>query len=126
MNTRRDGFTGFLDGYTAQNLESVSDYANSQIKQMQEIAINLKAKYKANKSSTLFQDISTIGFSSQSLSVTGGSIKTLILRDKAESIGLRGDNEFKMLVLYYMDIAKLFADNMIIDIALEIGELLGG
>jgi tRNA A37 threonylcarbamoyltransferase TsaD len=125
MNTQRDGFSGFLDGYRAQNLESVSDYANSQIKQMQEIAKNLQGKYHENKASSLFQDISTIDFSSKSLAVAGGIIKALILRDKAESIGLRKDDEFRMLVVYYMGIVNLVADNMTTNIALEVGDLLG-
>jgi hypothetical protein len=124
MNIQRDGFSGFLDGYKAQNLESVTDSANFQIKQMQENVGNLLEKYPNDKVSSLLRNISTMNFSFQSLTTVGESIKILIIKDKAESIGLSGDKEFKMLVLNYMNITQLYADNKVIDIALEIGDLL--
>ena len=124
MNIQRDGFSGFLDGYKAQNLESVTDSANFQIKQIQENVENILKKHSTDKVSSLLRNISTIGFSFQSLTTVGESIKALIIKDKAESMGLSKDNEFKMLVLNYMNITQLYADNKVIDIALEIGDLL--
>jgi len=125
MNNKRDGFSGFLNGYKAQNLASVTDSASIQIKQIQEIAKNLQQKYSIDKLSYSFWDnILTMNFNSQSLTTVGEGIKTLIIKDRADSIGLQGDNEFKILVLNYMNIVQLYGDNKIIDIALEVGDLL--
>jgi len=125
MNNNRDGFSGFLDGYKAQNLASVVDSASIQIKQMQETAKNLQKKYLIDKLSYSFWDsILIMNFTSQSLMTVGEGIKTLIIKDRAEPKGLHKDNEFKMLVLNYMSIVQLYGDNKIIDIALEVGDLL--
>jgi hypothetical protein len=125
MNNKRDGFSGFLDGYKAQNLANVADSASIQIKQMQETAKNIQKKYAIDKlSSSLLDNILTMSFTSQSLTTVGEGIKTLIIKDIAEATGLHGDNEFKMLVLNYMSIVQLYGDNKIIDIALEVGDLL--
>jgi hypothetical protein len=122
MNDQRDGFSGFLDGYKAQNLKSVVDSANFQ--QIQKSTVNLLKKYPDDKVSSLLLDISKMDLSSQAITTMGEKIKALIIKDKAESIGLKNDNEFKILVLNYMDIVKKFPDNNILDVLLKIGELL--
>ena len=125
MNIKKDGFSGFLNGYKAQNLENVMSSADIQIKQIQKTAGNLSKKLPDDKiSSSLLKEISMSNFSSQSLIKLGMKIKELLIFDKANAAGLQKDNEFKMLVLNYLDIAQNYADNKVIDIALELGELL--
>jgi hypothetical protein len=124
MPTDRNGFSGFLDGYKAQNLESVSDSANYQIKQIKELVIKLMNCFQGSKIFSMLNDASMINFSSRSLITFGEIIKSLIMIDKIDSLGLRANNDFKLLLLSYMNIAKISADNKVVDLAIEIGGII--
>jgi hypothetical protein len=124
MATDRNGFSGFLDGYKAQNLENVSDSANYQIKQIKELVVKLINHFRESKISSMLNDALMISFSPQSLITFGEIVKSLIMIDKIDSLRLRENSDFKLLILDYMNIAKISADSQVVDLALEIGKIM--
>jgi hypothetical protein len=127
MTNQRNGFSGFLDGYRAQNLGSVAESADFQIRQIKLLLNNLILLF-AEKNAILksfLQDARAIEFSIPSLMTFGEIIKSLIIHEKFEVSGILDSKEFKQLILCFIDLAKMCADNKIIDITVEIGKSLG-
>jgi hypothetical protein len=121
------GFSGFLDGYKAQNLGRVAESADFQIKQIKLLLDNLISLF-AEKNDILksfLRDAKKIDFSISSLMTFGEIIKSLIIYEKIDSSGILENKEFKRLILCFIDLAKMCSDNKIIDITVEIGESLG-
>jgi hypothetical protein len=127
MTNQSNGFSGFLDGYKAQNLGSVAESADFQIKQIKSLLNNLISLF-AEKNDILksfLQDAKTIEFSIPSLMIFGEIIKSIIMHEEFEISGILNSKEFKHLILCFIDLAKMCADNKIIDITVEIGKSLG-
>ena len=122
MKTQQSGFSGFLNGYKAQNLESVTGTANVNIKQICALTDSLLNQYPAQKAISLLKGAEALDFSSLSLTKLGAAIKATIASEKLEPTGLLDNNDFRLIVFYFLDTAKISEDNDVIDLALDIGE----
>jgi hypothetical protein len=127
MANQGNGFSGFLDGYKAQNLGSVAESADFQIKQIKLLLNNLISLFskKNDVLKSFLQDAKAVEFSIPSLMTFGEIIKSLIMHEKFEISGILDSKEFKHLILCFIDLSKMCADNKIIDITVEIGKSLG-
>lgn len=122
MRTQHSGYSGFLDGYKAQNLESVASSANFHIEQMNELISAILKQHKESTKLSFLKEISPARFTTSSLLAVGEALKTTIVYAKASERTLLGQKEFKLLVFHFMEAAKLSSDNTVINLALDVGE----
>jgi hypothetical protein len=127
MTNHGTGFSGFLDGYKAQNLGGVAESADFQIKHIKLLLDNIISLFSEKNDilKSFLQDAKAIEFSIPSLMTFGEIIKSLITHEKLDYSGILDNKEFKHLILCFIELAKMCADNKIINITVEIGESLG-
>ena len=124
MEKNRDGFAGFLDGYRAQNLKSVADSASIHITQINDIMMKLSDQSGYADWGGLLSKVGVIQFSPSSLLVLGETIKAIIRLEQSRQNKLLPNNNFKLLLFHFIEVAKISADNQVIDMAVEITDLL--
>jgi len=120
--TQHSGYSGFLDGYKAQNLESVASAANFHVTQINDLISKVSSRYPGDAKPSFLKEMPSVRFKVTSLMAMGEALKTILAYARASDKELLTQNEFKLLIYHYMEAAKLSSDNNVIDLALEIGE----
>jgi len=114
-------FSGFLDGYRAQNLANVEATANFHWEQMRhQVAAMSDAGDDFNGQLKILTDIFKIPFSIKQLQITGEAIKTLVSMSKPL---MADDKYFKALIYHYFEAAETTTDAASLRTAIEIGEV---
>jgi hypothetical protein len=126
MTNNGNGFSGFLDGYTSQNLGSRKESAGFQIEQIKSFSSKLILAFaKEDKHlKSLLEDAAKVEFLVPSLMTFGEIIKSIVIYGKSEIPEILDSKDFSHLILCFIELAKMIADNTVIDIVLEIGESL--
>ena len=123
MSTQLSGYSGFLDGYKAQNLENVASSANFHIEQINNLVLSLLQKHRESAGLIFLKEVQPIRFSISSLLAIGEALKTTIAYAKTSDQALLAQRELKLLIFHFMEASKLSSDNVVLNLALEIGML---
>lgn len=121
------GFSGFLDGYKAQNIATTSSAAEFHFGQIAKQAKVLEGILPDSSSQNIFHFIhekSELQKPTESLGALGEAIKTVIATNvNNQRNELIASDDFKKLVYHFLELAELSRDNSILDLAIDVGNL---
>lgn len=114
------GFSGFLDGYKAQNLANTSDTVNFHWSKLREQADSLVHENTLGNELSSLKKILEEPFSVRQLQLVGEALKALI--SVSTSTILENKNA-KGLIYHYFEAAEITADSASLRTAIDIGEM---
>jgi len=114
------GFSGFLDGYKAQNLANTLDTANFHWSKLLEQANLLATENNLENELLSLKEILQEPFSTIQLQLVGEALKALI---SVSTIKILENKNVKRFMYHYFEAAEITADSVSLNTAIDIGEI---